>query len=103
MAGKSQTQIGRLAFRHEGEFWNAYWAPYLDSMSGAMLLASIRMHLVEGSTAMKDQFMMMAKAAFGMIIKDITGQTPSWNAPQPAPENERPRDVLTSGGKTHVN
>ncbi len=98
MAGKSQTQIGRLAFRHEGEFWNAYWAPYMDRMSGSVLLASIRMDLVDNNTVMKDQFMAINKAAFGSVIKGITGQTPQWNEPQPAPEKER-TEAVTGGGK----
>jgi hypothetical protein len=64
------------------------------------------MNLVEGSSVMRDQFMMMAKAAFSATIKDITGeQIAMWRDPQPAPENERPvgasvqREFVTSGGK----
>lgn len=95
-------QVGRIAFRHEGEFWNAYWAPNMDSMSGSVLLASIRMNLVEGSTAMKDQFMMLAKAAFSATIKGITGKhITTWHDPVSAPENERhaPVEAITGGGK----
>jgi hypothetical protein len=94
-----KAQIGRLAFRHEGEFWNAYWAPQMDSMSGAILLASIRMNLVENSNVMKDSFMTMSKAAFSVIIKDLVGVVPQWRDPQPAPERERPGEYITAGGK----
>jgi hypothetical protein len=96
MAGKAQTQIGRLAFREEGEFWNAYWAPYMDSMSGAVLLASIRFSAMRDNPAIKDSFMALAKTAFATVIKDITGRTPTWAEAQPAPENERV--VATTGG-----
>lgn len=97
-----KVNVGRIAFRHEGEFWHAYWAPQMDSMSGAVLLAAIRMNLIDGSTIMRDQFMTMAKAAFSATIKDITGKhIDQWHDPQPAPENERPiqGDFITAAGK----
>jgi len=101
-----KVNVGRIAFRHEGEFWNAYWAPQMYSMEGAVLLATIRMNLVDGSSVMRDQFMMLAKAAFSVVVKDITNQhIVAWKDPIPAPENERPAgtpvqgEFLTSGGK----
>jgi len=83
-----KAEIGRLAFRVEGQFWNAYWTPQQDNMSGALLLASIRMTVVEDET-LKNQFMELAKAGFGTIVRDVSGQTLRWNDPKPAPKHER--------------
>jgi hypothetical protein len=82
-------EVGRIAFRHEGENWNAYWAPRHDSMAGAILMMSIQMSLVGDGGKLKDEFMALAKSAFSKIVQEATGQTPRWNKPQPAPEHER--------------
>jgi hypothetical protein len=81
------TDIGRLAFRHEGEFWNAYWAPNLNNMDGILLIGSIRMATVNGMV--REDFMTLMTNAFDVIVKDSLGKTPTWNKPKPAPENER--------------
>lgn len=87
-----RTEIGRLALRVEGEFWNAYWAPRQDSMEGAILLASIRMSLVADGSPVKGEFMELAKNGFSQVVRDITGgQIARWNEPRPAPERERSR------------
>jgi hypothetical protein len=86
---KTETEIGRLALRVEGEFWNAYWAPRQDSMADAVLLASIRMLFVEGDSPLKDQFMTLAKDSFAKAVQEAIGQTPRWAAPVSAPERER--------------
>ena len=49
-------QIGRLAFRHEGANWNAYYA-MPDSMADAVPIGSIRMGAVLSSLAIKQAFM----------------------------------------------
>jgi hypothetical protein len=89
---KTQTKadIGRLAFRVEGKWWNAYWAPYQDSMKDAQQLGSILMALVEGTAAapIKDSFMATMRMSFARVIYDVTGKHPIWNDPVTAPSHE---------------
>jgi hypothetical protein len=86
MAGGAQ--IGRLALRHEGNFWNAYYA-LQGTMDGAVLLGSIAMAIA----IMPDRkcaFMTLMKEAVADIIEEETGVRPIWpNGPQPAPEAEK--------------
>jgi hypothetical protein len=85
-------QVGRLAFRVEGEFWNAYYAR-ADSMKDAMLLGSLHMRLASLEPS-KRQFMALMQSAFTVLFKDATGATLAWpEGPQPAPEHERSRDA----------
>jgi hypothetical protein len=42
------TQIGRLALREEGEWWNAYYYAMPGTMDGALHLGSIRGRLHGG-------------------------------------------------------
>ena len=85
----AKTAVGRLALRAEGEFWNAYWSPSLTTMERALLLGGIRMSLVERSADAKALFMETMQAAFSAVVEDTVGETPTWNAPQAAPEPER--------------
>lgn len=80
-------QIGRLAMRHEGDYWRAYYA-LTDTMDGALLLGSIRMTLV-ADPKRKNAFMDLMRDAVGDMLKQATGEEPSWNGAQPAPEHER--------------
>jgi hypothetical protein len=86
---KSQ-QIGRLALRHEGKMWNAYYAmPH--TMEGAILLGSIAMRFVVATETRKNAFMMLMREAVSDIIEEKTGARPTWPKPEgePAPESER--------------
>lgn len=81
-------QVGRLAMRHEGQFWNAYYA-MPNTMDGAVFLGSIAMRFVE-QTDRKDAFFDLMREAVGDIIEETTGTRPSWpDGPQRAPESER--------------
>jgi hypothetical protein len=82
-------QIGRLALRHEGNWWNAYYA-MPDTMDGAILLGSIAMRFVEMQER-KNAFMTLMREAVSDIIEEKTGTRPTWPEPrgQPAPESER--------------
>jgi hypothetical protein len=80
-------EIGRLAFRQEGAFWNAFWAPNQHNMDKALLIGSIRLSVVEGR--IREDFMDLMKASFDNIVKDKMGRKPTWGAPKAAPENER--------------
>lgn len=82
-------KIGRLAMRHEGTWWNAYYA-MPDTMRGAILVAKIRFSAVEGKPERRDAFMAFAREAIGDMIEKKIGVRPSWpDGPQPAPESER--------------
>lgn len=81
------SEVGRLAFRHEGAFWNAYWAHDQDSMDKAVLMGSIRMNTVRGRV--REDFLVLMQAAFSNMVEDVTGQTPTWSQPTSAPESER--------------
>ena len=85
-------EIGRLAFRVEGDFWCAYYA-LPDSLKGAILLGSLRMK-VAVVPARKKLFMHLMQLAMGDLIRESMGAHVSW--PQPphlAPEHERSRDA----------
>jgi hypothetical protein len=82
------TQIGRLAMRHEGIMWNAYYA-LNGTMDGAILLGSIAMRFVQDADR-KTAFMDMMRDAVSDIIFEQTGQRPTWpEGVQAAPERER--------------
>lgn len=82
-------EIGRLALRVEGEFWNAYWCPHQDSMKEAIIVAAIRTSCVSTNPVRKKAFMELAQAAFGDVVEELTGQSPTWSDPRPGPESER--------------
>lgn len=81
-------QIGRLALRHEGENWNAYYA-LTDSMKDAIPLGSIRMGAVISNPQRKQAFMDMMRDIVADIIEEKTGLRPTWGGPQTAPDHER--------------
>lgn len=79
--------VGRLAFRHEGRMWNAYFADQ-HSMDGALLIGSIAMPLVQNE-ARKRAFMELMNDCFADICEETLGVRPDMPAPVPAPEHER--------------
>ena len=82
-------KIGRLAMRHEGAFWNAYYA-LPDTMEGALHLGSIAMRFVTDNPERKEAFMAMMKDAVADILEEQTGSRPTFpDGAQPAPESER--------------
>lgn len=89
IAGRQPLEI-RLAFRVEGDWWVAYAAP-TDTMEGAQELARIAMMLVHGPEGFdrKQGFMALMRGALEDQIAAITGGTPYWPEPVPAPEHER--------------
>lgn len=82
------TKVGRLALRHEGTMWNAYYA-LPGTMDGAIFLGSIAMRFV-ADPARKNAFMAMMREAVSDLIEEQTGERPTWpDGPQPAPQHER--------------
>lgn len=86
----SSKKIGRLAMRHEGAMWNAYYA-MPGTMEGALALGSIAMTFVTGKNrALKQAFMAMMQDAVADLIEEKTGQRPTWpEGATAAPESER--------------
>lgn len=85
---KNLAQIGRLALRHEGENWNAYYA-LPDTMESPVFLGSIRMGAVANSPQRKQAFIDLMRDVVSDLVEDATGIRPTWNEPQVAPEHER--------------
>lgn len=82
------SDVGRLAFRAEGEHWNVYYA-LPGSMDGAIPLCSIRLAAVHRNPDLKAAFMALAQELVGDLIEERLGERPAWNDPRPAPEHER--------------
>jgi hypothetical protein len=85
---EEMTQVGRLALRHEGESWNAYYVLPVG-MEDRVFLGSIRMGAIVDNPTRKQAFMDMMRDIVGDIIEEKTGIRPTWGGPQRAPENER--------------
>jgi len=87
-----RTQIGRLAFRQEGEWWNAYYA-LTDTMEGAIPLGSIRLTAVTRASPRnaynKQAFIDLMRNLVADIIEEKSGTRPTWGEPHRAPEHER--------------
>lgn len=84
----AKQQVGRLALRHEGNWWNAYYA-YNDTMEGSILLGSIGMSVIQANEAHKIKFMELMKDVVTDIIEETVGVRPSWTESTKAPEHER--------------
>lgn len=81
-------QIGRIALRVEGDKWAAYYA-LNETMKGAIFLGSIRMGAVRGNPVRREQFMLMMRSIVEDIIEKETGERPSFDQVNKAPEHER--------------
>lgn len=79
-------QIGRLAMRHEGKWWNAYYA-MPNTMEGAILLGSIAMLFVEREER-RVAFLNFMREVVADILEEKLGARPDMHE-QPAPESER--------------
>lgn len=84
----NKEQIGRLAMRHEGAMWNAYYA-LTSSMDGAVFIGSIAMAAVVDNAGRTQAFMDMMRDIVADIIEEKTGVRPTWGGPEGAPEHER--------------
>lgn len=77
------TQMGRIAFRAEGDWWVSYYA-LPDTMEGALELARIQMAIVSNHPQRKNTFMKLIQGYVKEIVPafEIADQ-------QCAPEHER--------------
>lgn len=80
--------VGRLAFRAEGEWWNAYYAQE-HTMDNAIFLGSIRMSIVRKNGDIKDAFFNLMQQAVSDGFAEIGFGDVKWNDPHKAPEHER--------------
>lgn len=89
-AAKDQSvKIGRLALRHEGNSWNAYYA-MPDTMEGAIWLGSIAMRFVDDNPERKAAFIGLMREGVSDLIEEKVGVRPTWpEGLQAAPEHER--------------
>ncbi len=76
------TQVGRVAFRVEGNLWVAYYADP-DTMTDAIFLGSIQKAFVQDPEA-KASFMALMRGGISTILNEET----EWTT-VPAPESER--------------
>jgi hypothetical protein len=82
-----QKQIGRLAFRVEGNKWTCYYA-MPNTMEGAIWMGSIAMAIVQDE-GRKGAFITLMREALGDFIEEKMGnRVDSWKT-EPAPESER--------------
>lgn len=77
----SKIQAGRLAMRHEGDYWVAYFTNN-DSMDGAIKLGSIHLGLVEEHKSLRECFFELMKASTAKIVEDTLGVSPTWGEPE---------------------
>ncbi|MCC6475008.1 MAG: hypothetical protein IT514_14845 [Burkholderiales bacterium] len=73
----------RIAYRIEGDYWNAYLANPAD-MRGATLLASISLALVPVGSSEKAKFREIVEAGLSRSLGGI-----EFDDPKPAPLSER--------------
>ncbi len=86
---RKPVKIGRLAMRHEGLNWNAYYA-LSETMADAVPLGSIAMRFVAGNPERMAAFIDLMREAVSDLIAEMTGVRPIWpEGVQPAPQHER--------------
>ena len=78
----------RIAFREEGNFWNAYMAQP-DTMENAKLIGSIAMGAVRKDKKIKEDFMRLMERVMALAIKETTGEKIKDWVVGLAPESER--------------
>lgn len=88
MTTEEKTLSMRLAFRTEGEFVNAYFAP-ADTMDGAIQLGSMQKRILDASPEAWAEWRALMTKAMSVLIQSMTGVKPTWTRETPAPEHER--------------
>lgn len=87
--------VGRLAMRHEGAMWNAYYA-LTHTMDGAIFLGSIAMRFV-ADPVRKNAFLDFMRAAVSDLIEEQCGERPVWpEGPEAGAGKRKGRSWLTS-------
>lgn len=81
-------KIGRLAFRHEGKMWNAYYM-LPNSAESKIFLGSILMSRIEISEDRRNGFVALMREVVADTIEETVGVRPTWGGEEAAPEHER--------------
>lgn len=84
-------QMGRLAFRMEGQNWNCYFA-LENNMNDAVFLGSIPLRFVENQKR-KDAFENLMWECFSDLAEDLFGARPVKLHRSPAPEHEKTKNA----------
>jgi hypothetical protein len=87
MSKQKQQQVGRLAFRVEGDNWACYYA-MPNTMEGAILMGTVAIGVVRDPER-KQMFMDLMKSALGDFLEERLGQRPKHWEEKPGPESER--------------
>lgn len=83
---KPKQNVGRLAFRVEGDWWVCYYAKP-NTMDGAIRMATIAMGIVRDAER-KEIFMGLMRNALGEFLEEHFGEVATWKT-ETAPESER--------------
>lgn len=81
-------QVGRLAMRHEGDWWVAYYA-MPNTMDDAIEIGRVRMTAVVPRPERKAQFLDAMREIVSDIVEEKAGVRPTWGGVHAAPEHER--------------
>ena len=77
-------EVGRIALRVEGDWWNGYWVPEQNSMAGAVHLASVTLNAAY-DPKVKQAFIDLMKSIFSSATKEAFGLEASFDPPKTAP------------------
>lgn len=83
--------IGKLAFRVEGQFWNAYFVLGDEPDGSWHFIGSVIFDYINGYPERKESFIeTMQKVINHIILKTVPGVIgePQFDDPKPAPKNE---------------
>lgn len=80
-------EMGRVAFREEGDKWNAYYA-MPDTMKGSLYLGALNIDLAR-NPALKHAFMDLMRHVVSVMLEEVVGEKPIWKEPIDAPAHER--------------
>ena len=84
----SLMQIGRIAFRHEGIYWIAYYAPE-STMKDALQIGSILFNAIANDSGRREAFISLMRDVMTTAFQETLGVSPEWNEPVEAPEHEK--------------
>lgn len=97
-------QIGRIAIRQEGLWWNAYYRlPHEEeTKNGAdaedaapILLGSIRFSAIRDNVGRRQAFIKIMREIVDDLLEELFGTRAHWPGPTPAPnEDKPPRDKM---------
>jgi hypothetical protein len=89
MSEQKLQKVGRIAFREEGNLWNAYWA-LPNTMEDAILIASVKMGVVRSNADLKQAFMEFVRLAASRLLGEQFGDgVAEWQDPVLAPVSEK--------------